>query len=117
MQHTAGSQATDSGITKNASSELAVIVSAAACLARSGTARWWRQFITIGPNRRCSTIQRSQVALPREKQKAASSTNGTVGSTGITTPTSPASRLAAPPMNQRMRIQVGQGRAADMKEC
>lgn len=101
-QANAGSQG-QRGITYQAQAELTAIVAQAHCLARSGTAREARQSRTQGPNLGWVTSQCSQRGLPREKQAAASSTNGTVGSSGRKAPTAPSSRLSQPAASQRAR--------------
>jgi hypothetical protein len=103
----AGSHATRAGSEKAAHAEPIAIITVANCLARSGTARRSRQSCTIGPKRGCCSIQRSQRALPREKQNAASRMNGVVGSSGSTTPTSPVISIATPASAHSRRRQVG----------
>src|SRR5690349_15346460 len=95
-QQTAGTQHQAGGNWKPATTEPTAIITVASCLARSGTARFARQSSIHGPKRGCPSSQRSQRALPREKQKAASSTKGTVGSNGRKMPTKPAPRLSQP---------------------
>lgn len=74
-----GNQRNTGGMAHQAHAELRLVVAQASCLARSGTARCWRQLRTMGPKRGCASIQASARALLREKQKAASSTKGVVG--------------------------------------
>jgi hypothetical protein len=101
-QTTAGSQG-QRGITYQAQAELTAIVAQAHCLARNGTAREARQSRTHGPNLGWVTSQRSQRGLPREKQAAASNTNGTVGSNGRNAPMAPSSKLSQPAAIHRTR--------------
>ncbi len=108
-QQAAGSQARCKGSLNAAVMEPKAIITLANCLARSGTARVARQSRTIGPNTRCSSNQRSQRVLPREKQNAASSTKGVVGSSGTKMPMMPRSRLAMPANNHKTRHPIGPG--------
>ncbi len=108
-QHTAGSQRQGDGISHQDQALPSAIISVANCLARRGTARRARHSATIGPKRGCASIQRSTRVEPREKQKAASSTKGVVGSSGRKIPTRPSARLTAPAPAQTRRCQVGRG--------
>ena len=97
---------------KAAHTEPSAIITVASCLARSGTARRSRQSRTIGPKRGCSSSQRSQRSLPREKQSAASSTNGVVGSSGTTMPTTPVTSDTTPAAAHSRRCHLGRVGAA-----
>lgn len=90
-------------MTHHDQAELNAIIKVASCLARNGTARFSRQRTTIGPNRGCASSQFSQRSLPREKQNAASNTNGVVGSIGKKIPMMPSSNENAPATNQSAR--------------
>ena len=103
MQTPPGSQRHGCGISSHDPAELIVIITVANCLTRNGIDRCRRQARIDGPRRGCSISHRSQRRLPREKQKAASSTKGVVGRSGSTIPTTPSARLTAPAAAQAMR--------------
>ena len=86
----AGSSMIDPGMANPPQMQPMVIITVASHLAFSGTARRMRQLTTRGPKRGCASNHASQRADPRAKQKAASNTNGVVGSNGRKMPTMPA---------------------------
>ena len=102
----AGAQFQGGVASHRAASELPAIIAVASCLARRGTARLLRQSRTMGPNTRWASSQSSRRLLPREKQNAARSTNGTVGNRGRKMPTSPAARHANPTTSQSSRFHA-----------
>lgn len=61
-----------------------------------------RQSRIGGPKTRCSTSQSWKRGDDRAKQNAASSRNGTVGSSGSAAPIAPRATLSAPRMNQKI---------------
>ena len=107
VQHTPGIHRRCEGSSHHAAMELSAIMVVASCLARKGTARLARQSRTIGPKRGCASSHWSYRALPREKQNAASNTNGVVGRSGTTIPMIPVARHMPPPVIHTHRCQRG----------
>jgi len=85
------------------SATLASIVAEASHLARRGTARWSRQRRMSAPCRGWASSQASSCGQPLPPAQAATSRNGTVGSTGSSTPTSPSTTQASASVRQKAK--------------
>ena len=78
------------GAVRNITTAQALIIVVASPFARRLTAPCACQSRIIGPNRRSASSRACSRCDPRAAAKADSSTNGTVGSPGTTTPITPA---------------------------